>query len=298
MGAGWSFVMPLSSNGVYVDSDNVHNFTVGDEFEIMENQRVLIEAKDIKIERQSALLEEKDEEIKRLIQSYELNKTAIQTFSVPDKHQGITWGFYFFNFCIVCMVSKYLVEINREISRQRDLLTVKDEEINGYVAVVAEKDAEIDAHRVAIAEKDGELVRQRDLVTVKDEEITGYIAFVAGKDAQLRVAIAEKDSEIENLQQLLANANGIIESLRIKTGTDANGNVYVGQMEDGKKHGFGKLTWADGAVYVGDWKDGKRDGEGKLTLADGEVYVGDWKDNKRGLKGRNGRWTDDKRVLG
>ena len=48
--ASWSFVIPLSSNEVYVDSDNVHNFTIGDEFEIMENQRVLIEENDIKIE--------------------------------------------------------------------------------------------------------------------------------------------------------------------------------------------------------------------------------------------------------
>merc|ERR1711988_1106207 len=110
--ASWSFVIPLSSNGVYVDSDNVHNFTVGDEYEIMENQRVLIEEKDIKIERQRALLEEKDVEIKRLFQSYEVNKTAIESFSVPDKHQGNTWGFYFwfyfYMFCIVWMVCKCL----------------------------------------------------------------------------------------------------------------------------------------------------------------------------------------------
>merc|ERR1712100_47877 len=73
---------------------------------IMENQRVLIEENDIKIERQRASLEEKDVEIKRLIQSYKVNKTAIQSFSVPDKHPKVrfTWGFYFFTFCIVCMV--------------------------------------------------------------------------------------------------------------------------------------------------------------------------------------------------
>merc|ERR1711988_1510408 len=118
-----------------------------------------------------------------------------------------------------------------------------------------------------IAEKDHELVRQRDLLTVKGGEITDYVVAVAEKDAQLdahRVAIAEKDSEIENLQQQLANAKDIIESLRIQTKTYADGRVYyVGQMKDGKAHGFGKDTYASGAIYVGEWKDNKWNGYGK-----------------------------------
>merc|ERR1712100_141177 len=106
-----------------------------------------------------------------------------------------------------------------------------------------------------------------------------------------RQLLGVKDHEMENLRQQLANANNTIESLRIQTKTYANGNVYVGQMKNGKKHGFGKLTSADGAVYVGDWKDDKRNGKGKMTYASGEVYDGDWKDDKRDGKGTN-TWAD------
>merc|ERR1711988_1105265 len=135
---------------------------------------------------------------------------------------------------------------NREIAE-------KDDAINGYAAVVVEKDAKIDSKNREIAEKDDKISRQRDLLT--------------------------------NLRQELANANDIIESLGIQTKTYADGNVYVGQMKNGKKDGNGTYTWADGAVYVGDWKDDKRNGKGKMTFANGDVYVGAYKDDKKHGKG-------------
>ena len=61
------------------------------------------------------------------------------------------------------------------------------------------------------------------------------------------------------------------------------GHVYYGQMEGGKRHGYGTITWADGEKYVGEWKNGKRDGNGTCTHADGHKYVGEWKNgNKHG----------------
>eukprot|EP00942_MAST-04A_sp_MAST-4A-sp1_P002020 g2020.t1 len=146
-----------------------------------------------------------------------------------------------------------------------------------------------------IAEKNEEIVRLGDIVVKKDEEITvkdddinGYVAVLAEKDEEIdthRVAIAEKDGEIENLQQQLTTANDIMESLRIQTKTYACGNVYVGQMKDGKLHGFGKLTLANGDVYVGDFKDNMMHGYGKYTFADGSIlYDGMWKDGKRVMR--------------
>merc|ERR1719460_2221381 len=131
------------------------------------------------------------------------------------------------------------------------------------------------------------------------DDVTGNNNNVQSMDAQLQVVRVEYQQRFEesvrirenlgmenaDLRQQLANANDTIESLRIQTKTYANGNVYVGQMKNGKKHGFGKLTWADGEVYVGEWKDDNRDGKGKLTLADGDVYVGEYKDDKKHGKG-------------
>ena len=35
-----------------------------------------------------------------------------------------------------------------------------------------------------------------------------------------------------------------------------NGDKYLGEFKDNKKHGFGTYTFADGAKYVGEYKNG------------------------------------------
>ena len=40
------------------------------------------------------------------------------------------------------------------------------------------------------------------------------------------------------------------------------------------------LTKPDGAKYVGEWQDGKRHGQGTMTYPDGAKFVGEYKDNK------------------
>ncbi|XP_012586648.1 PREDICTED: MORN repeat-containing protein 3 [Condylura cristata] len=66
-----------------------------------------------------------------------------------------------------------------------------------------------------------------------------------------------------------------------------NGDRYVGEWRDGKKHGKGTQIWKKGAVYEGDWKHGKRDGHGTLSLPDPEtgrhrrVYSGWWRGDKK-----------------
>ncbi len=67
------------------------------------------------------------------------------------------------------------------------------------------------------------------------------------------------------------------------------GDVYEGEILNGKRHGHGTYTWADGGTYEGDWKDGKRCGRGKLIQygksLTGETYMkysydGEWLDSK------------------
>lgn len=47
--------------------------------------------------------------------------------------------------------------------------------------------------------------------------------------------------------------------------------LYVGEYENGRKHGTGKFVYGDGRVYEGEWKDGKQNGNGRLLREDGEV---------------------------
>jgi hypothetical protein len=80
------------------------------------------------------------------------------------------------------------------------------------------------------------------------------------------------------------------------TYTSSNGDKYVGEYKDGKKHGQGTFTFADGAKYVGQFKDGKRNGQGTYTFADGAKYVGEWKDGKRDGQGTYTFANGDKYV--
>lgn len=65
-----------------------------------------------------------------------------------------------------------------------------------------------------------------------------------------------------------------------------NGNKYVGEVKNGKRHGYGVFTTFNGITYEGDFKDDKSDGKGTLTISStGDKYVGEFKDNKPNGKG-------------
>jgi len=44
-----------------------------------------------------------------------------------------------------------------------------------------------------------------------------------------------------------------------------NGDIYVGEWQDDKKHGQGKMEYHNGDIYVGEWQDDKINGWGKLS---------------------------------
>ena len=86
------------------------------------------------------------------------------------------------------------------------------------------------------------------------------------------------------------------------------GDVYEGEILNGKRHGHGTYTWAYGDTYEGDWKDGKRCGRGKLIQygksPSGETYIkysydGEWLDSKEHghgicVEGDFGMYKNDK----
>lgn len=65
----------------------------------------------------------------------------------------------------------------------------------------------------------------------------------------------------------------------------SNGDVYEGDIVDGKPHGNGTCTYKNGDVYEGEWEDGRRNGFGtmKCTCDNGYVYQyrGAWVDDEQ-----------------
>ena len=79
--------------------------------------------------------------------------------------------------------------------------------------------------------------------------------------------------------------------------TYSNGDKFVGEFKDDKRHGQGTYTFANGGKYVGEWKDGKSEGQGTGTYADGSKYVGEFKDGKPEGQG-TGTYADGSKYVG
>jgi len=69
------------------------------------------------------------------------------------------------------------------------------------------------------------------------------------------------------------------------TFTFANGDKYVGEFRNGKRHGQGTNTLANGNKYVGEFRNGKPNGQGTNTFANGNKYVGEHRDGKKNGQG-------------
>ena len=72
----------------------------------------------------------------------------------------------------------------------------------------------------------------------------------------------------------------------------SEGDIYAGQIHNGKRNGYGVNEWPDGMTYAGEWQNGKRNGYGVNKWPDGKKYAGEYKNDKRNgcgiLYGKNG----------
>lgn len=61
----------------------------------------------------------------------------------------------------------------------------------------------------------------------------------------------------------------------------ANGDYYVGELYNGKRHGYGIYYWANGDIWYGRYVDGYRNGYGMLIKADNRIFYGKWVGDSR-----------------
>lgn len=68
----------------------------------------------------------------------------------------------------------------------------------------------------------------------------------------------------------------------------ANGSIYLGDLSDGEKSGFGRYLYVNGDIYEGEWISNKKHGKGVYSYyRTGDVYEGDW---KLDMKSKFGCW--------
>ncbi len=106
------------------------------------------------------------------------------------------------------------------------------------------------------------------LYLAKTYKASKLIAQIGGTESKTKIA-KNKTSQTKKI----ARNN--------KTINYSDGSKYIGETQNGKRHGQGIFKWSNGDEYEGNFKNGKLVGQGTFVFADsGNKYVGNFKDNK------------------
>ena len=94
------------------------------------------------------------------------------------------------------------------------------------------------------------------VVIVEKKQITGFKSEV-------------KDTVVEPVVQVEKRQTGVLFERKVngewgwhEVGDETKDHKYVGEIENGKPHGRGNITFADEDQYVGKFKDGQKHGQG------------------------------------
>ena len=74
----------------------------------------------------------------------------------------------------------------------------------------------------------------------------------------------------------LASDGDDVSPYSFKKVTYANGDCYVGEFYNGKRHGYGIYYWNNGEIWYGKYVGGYRNGYGMLMKTDNRVFYGKW----------------------
>ncbi|XP_047128120.1 radial spoke head 1 homolog isoform X2 [Hydra vulgaris] len=65
-----------------------------------------------------------------------------------------------------------------------------------------------------------------------------------------------------------------------------SGAQYIGEYQNGKKHGCGTINNPDGSKYEGQWFNGQKNGSGTYHYVNGDIYEGEWSRDQRNGHGK------------
>ena len=100
---------------------------------------------------------------------------------------------------------------------------------------------------------------------------------VSAKEGRAKLnALLER---LEGASEEVAQAEGDL-PLVFGAVADSKGNRYVGQLKNGKRHGYGSYQFANGDKYEGEYRDGEKQGYGTYEFKKGDRYVGYFEDGQ------------------
>lgn len=163
--------------------------------------------------------------------------------------------------------------------------------------------------RIALAKK---LMGQKETSTRIPDSVVAAQDSTSKSDWDEETALRKYDSLNFSLEKTKVQLTHLKKQLQQRsfgeylTFTSKKGNQlhYIGQVKDGKAHGFGTALLDTGSRYVGEWQNGQRHGEGTFHWPDGEYYTGDYQNDQRSGFGTyhwpdgqkyTGMWKNDKR---
>jgi hypothetical protein len=74
---------------------------------------------------------------------------------------------------------------------------------------------------------------------------------------------------------------GSYASYKFQTIDYTSGDKYIGETNNGKRHGYGVYAWKDGRIWIGIWEDGVRAGRGIDIASNGSLVTGSWDNDTR-----------------
>ena len=96
----------------------------------------------------------------------------------------------------------------------------------------------------------------------------------------------KRKSGMPQQQAARKEGTGLLDEEPDRAETDFyNGDKYVGDVTNSKRHGHGVYYYDSGDKYTGNWETGKQNGHGVYVYANGDRYVGDWSGGKHNGSG-------------
>lgn len=90
------------------------------------------------------------------------------------------------------------------------------------------------------------------------------------------IRLCSKEGNARLAYPLVPDEEHPVSPYSFKKVTYANGDVYMGEFYNGKRHGYGIYYWTNGDIWYGRYEGGYRNGYGMLINPDHRIFYGKW----------------------